>query len=384
MRSQPYPTFNQPPKRDYNLRFGPLTGRLHGSLQTEYSDNINLSQTDPQADVFFFPNFGVGFQWPISPQNILEFSLGLGYRAYIDHPELNSISVTPDSKLVYQLRVGRVNIELHDQFQLQVDPLSRVDISGGSGGSLLNFQRIINDAGVQAEWPARRNLTLVSSYDYTIDRSINNSFTSLDRDDHTIAVGGFTKLGSAWTVGINGAFTITDYLQRIQNDGISYSMGPQISFKATRFIIIDANVAYTHSEFDQSGVIIDDSEFNGISFALAIRHNINSRMTQNIRAARSVSPGFGSNFNDLTVLQYGLGWRMNSLISLNTTFAYEHLDQSGGGETADRYLWYLGTGWQVARRWNLGLGYSFAWKDSDVAFRDYRQNRVTLDLTHEF
>ena len=382
MRTQPALIFSEPPKRDYNLRLGPVNGRFFGSIQMEYSDNINLSAIDPQSDVYFFPNFGVGFQWPLSPQNILEFSLGLGYRAYIDHPELNSLQITPDSKLKYHMRIGRINLELHDQFQLQVDPLSRADISGGEG--LINFQRIINDLGLQAQWPARKNLTIASSYDYVIDRSVNDEFTSLDRDDHTVAGGAFTKLGSAWTVGMNAAFTVTDYLRRIQNDGVSYSFGPHVSFKATRFITLDANVAYTHSEFDQSGTITDDSEFNGMSFAVAIRHTINSKMSHQLRGSRSVSPGFGSNFNDLSVLQYGLSWRLNSFISLNTTFAYEHLEQSGDGEIADRYIWYVGAGWQVARGWTLGVGYSFAWKDSDVAQRDYRQNRVTLDLTHDF
>jgi hypothetical protein len=158
-----------------------------------------------------------------------------------------------------------------------------------------------------------------------------------------------------------------------------------VSFKATRFLTIDAGVSYTRSEFDQGGAILDDSEFEGMSFSLAVRHNLNSKMNQTLKAARTLSPGFGSNFNDLSVLQYGFSWRMNSFIALNTTLAYEHLDSSGSaGETADRYIWYLGTSWSVARKWNVGLGYSFAWKNSDQALRDYKQNRVTLDLTYDF
>jgi hypothetical protein len=384
MRSSPYPTFNEPRLRDYNIKLGPLNGRLFGSLQTEFNDNINLAENGAESDVFFFPNFGVGFQWPISERNILEFAVGMGYRAYINHPNLNSISITPDSRLAYQMRIAKVNILLRDNFQLQVDPLSRPDLSGAPG-ALLNYRRFNNDIGVQAEWPARRNLTLVSSYDYILDRSLNNDFTALDREDHNFAAGAFTKLGAAWNVGIVGSMTFTEYARRIQNDGTSYSIGPQVSWKLTRFLTLDANVAYTHSEFDQTGTIIDTSGFDGVSFGLAVRHNINSRMSESLRAARTLSPGFGSNFNDLTVLQYGLSWRLNSFIGLNTTLSYEHLASSGSaGETADRYLWYLGSNWSIARRWTIGLGYSFAWKDSNQALRDYRQDRVTLDLTHDF
>jgi hypothetical protein len=383
MRTDPVPAFLEPPKRKYNLKWGPVNGRFFGSVQTEFSDNINLSDRAPQSDLFFNPNFGIGLQWPISERNILELSLGMGYRAYIDHPELNSIQITPDSRLKYQMRIGKVDVLVHDKFQLQVDPLSRADINGTTG--LLNFKRIVNDLGLQGEWPVRRNLSVVTSYDYVVDRSLNSDFTALDRDDHSLGLAAFSRLGPNWTAGISSSVTFSEYLRRIQNDGVSYSIGPQVTFKPSHFITIDATVAYTISQFDQTGTIRDNSDFNGISFAVSARHNINSRMTETLRGARSATPGFGSNFNDLTVLQYGLSWRLNSFLNLNTTFAYEHLVASGAsGETADRFLYYAGTGWEVARRWTLGLGYSFAMKDSNQPLRDYKQNRVTVDLTHDF
>lgn len=386
MRSSPAPTFVEPPKPEYNLHWGPLTGRLNGSVQAEYNDNIGLDETNTRADTFFYPNFGVGFQWPLSPQNILEFNLGLGYRVYLENSELNSFSISPDSRILYQIRVGKVNVLLRDTFNLQVDPLSRPDISGGSGGTLLNFKRINNDVGVQAEWQARSNLALVSSYDYVIDRSLNSQFAALDRDDHNLAVGAYTDLGAAWNVGLNASTTLTDYLEPIQNDGVSFSAGPSATVKITRFITLDGSISYTRSYYDEaSGAIADQSDFSGISASIGVRHQVNSKLAHNARFSRSISPGFGSNFNELSVLQYGLNWQFNSFIALNTTLSYERLNASGpAGETADRYLWYIGTGWQVARRWNLGVGYSFAWKDSDQPSRDYRQNRATLSLTHDF
>jgi hypothetical protein len=385
MRTQPTPTFSEPPKRDYNLKWGPVTARFHGSLQTEYSDNINLAERNAQSDVYFFPNFGVGFQWPISPQNILEFNLGAGYRAYVNHPELNTLQVAPDSRLLYQMRVGKVGLVFHDSFYLQVDPLSRPDINGSPAGGILNFKRFANDIGVQGEWQARRNLAIVSQYSYLMDRSLNSEFTSLDRDDHTFALGFFSNVGASWNVGVNGAVTFSDYLQNIQNDGVSETIGPQVTVKISRFITADATIGYTHSEFDHAGAIADRSNFNGLSYSMGLRHKMNSRLEHSLHVAHSISPGFGSNFLELTVAQYGLKWNFNSFLTLNSSFSYEHFDSSDAlGESADRYLFYAGTGWQVARRWNLGVGYSFAWKNSDQPLRDYVQNRVTLDLTHNF
>jgi hypothetical protein len=155
--------------------------------------------------------------------------------------------------------------------------------------------------------------------------------------------------------------------------------------KITRFITADAGIGYTHADYEENGTIGDRSDFDGISYSAGLKHNMNSRISHNIRVAHSITPGFGSNYDELTVAQYGINWKFNSYLTFTSTFAYDHLKASiTGGERADRFLWHVGTSWEVARRWNLGLGYSYAWRESNLTLRDYQQNRVTLDLTHDF
>src|SRR5437764_113866 len=60
-QTAPYPIFYSAAPRNYNLKWGNITGRLFGSIQTEYNDNINLSQEAPRQDVIISPNFGIGF-----------------------------------------------------------------------------------------------------------------------------------------------------------------------------------------------------------------------------------------------------------------------------------------------------------------------------------
>lgn len=386
MRTEPMPYYRDTPDtRDYNLKWGPLLGRLYGSMQVEFSDNINLDELHPQSDVYFYPNFGIGFEWPISPQNQINFNIGAGYRIYVKHPGLDTFQITPDSQLLYRMRAGKVDLIFHDSLMLQVDPLTRPDISGTTNGTLIDFRRLNNDSGVQAVWRARSDVSVVTSYDFLIDRTLNSQFRSLDRNDHNFGAGVFADVGSSWNVGVNGGLTISEYLLPIQNDGISYSIGPQASVKLSKFVSAEASLTYTRAIFEHTGTIADRSNFSGLSYSLGIKHNMNSRATQSLRVAHSITPGFGSNYDELTTAQYSLNWRMNSYLSLTSTFSYENIEASGlGGESANRYIWYAGTGWQVARRWNLGVAYSFAWKDSDIRLRDYTQNRVTLDLTHDF
>jgi hypothetical protein len=140
-----YPRYYATPPRDYNLRWGKVTGRLHGSVQAEFNDNINLADSGGESDLSFAPLIGVGFLWPISDNNVLEFDITAGYRFYLDHPELNTFSISPDTRLNYQIRVLKAQVTLHDRFSIQVDPLSRPELSGT--GNVFNYQRLNNSSG---------------------------------------------------------------------------------------------------------------------------------------------------------------------------------------------------------------------------------------------
>ena len=64
---------------------------------------------------------------------------------------------------------------------------------------------------------------------------------------------------------------------------------------------------------------------------------------------------------------------------------YENVRESVlWGGTAERYLYYLGTSYQLTRKWGMGLAYTLSLKQSNFAVRDYTQNRLTLDLTRQF
>ena len=82
---------------------------------------------------------------------------------------------------------------------------------------------------------------------------------------------------------------------------------------------------------------------------------------------------------------YGGKLRLRRSLTLHSKVTYEHSRTSGpAGETADRYLAYLGAGFQFSPRWNASIGYTLGLKDSNQAFRDYTQNRVTFQLVRQF
>jgi uncharacterized protein (PEP-CTERM system associated) len=85
------------------------------------------------------------------------------------------------------------------------------------------------------------------------------------------------------------------------------------------------------------------------------------------------------------ILQYGYRVRLTSAVTLNATVAYETFDVSGPlGDSGDRYLFSLASGYQLDRYWKVGLEYAFALKNSSLPNRDYTQNRITVNLTRQF
>ena len=77
--------------------------------------------------------------------------------------------------------------------------------------------------------------------------------------------------------------------------------------------------------------------------------------------------------------------QITSAVWLHSTLAWETLDESGPtGETADRYLFSIGTSFRLSQHWSSAMAYTLSWKDSSLLGGDYVQNRLTLDITRHF
>ena len=390
-KTYPNPPYATPTPTRYNLKFGSLEARISGSIQAEYNDNINLSAKNQQSDFSFGPDVRVGFIYPINEVQLLQLNLGFGYRWYLNHPALASFALAPDSRLDYRLTIHKtLSLNFSDSFQIQSDPTSVPTLSGSPGGSgLLDFRRIVNLAGILARWQANEKIGLVAGYNWTYDRSLTPQFTSIDSDTYAFNAGAFYSLNPKVTLGVMGGYSFTDYRLNQQNNGEGYYFGPNLNFKATKSITMDASVYYAVNSFGQNGAlnggVSDTSGFVGVTYQASIRHHLNKWFSHGIRLSHGTENGLGSNFTETTALQYDATTHIFRSLSLNSTFSYQRYAASGtGGETGDLYLLYLGTNYQLARRWGLGASYVLAWKEASNSDHNYAQNRITAQLTHEF
>jgi opacity protein-like surface antigen len=383
VRTSPYLPYSNPEPAKYNLKVGRLTARLYGTVNIEYNDNINLSETAPKADFSIGPTLGIGFIYALSKQHTLQFDVGAGYRWYLNNPSVSSFNIIPSSRLDYTLFFDEVRVNVHDFFQVQTDPISRVDISGNTG--VFSFQRFVNTAGVQADWRPLRKWGFVVGYDYSMDRSLSRDFASLDHSTHTFSGAMEYLLSPRWTLGLSSSYSIHEYDQRIQNNGSGYTLGPTVTWKVSKNLVFNASVGYSVSQFNNDGTIGDLTEFGGIIYQFGAKHTLNRHMNHDLRLGFGTSLGFGSNFNETFTLQYTHRTQLSPAVHWNNTLVYENFLTSGLlGEKADRYTLYSGTSFQLTRNWSMGLGYSFSMKDSDQAGRSYTQNRILVDMARQF
>ena len=385
-RTAPTPPYRSPQPQRYNLKWGKLTGRLHASVVAEFNDNINLSSNNAVADIGIGPEVGIGFIYPISERNVLQLDLEAGYRWWMKSKSVSTLTISPKSlsRLDYYLYFDEGRINFHDIFYAQTSAVDFGAVNGTGGVNLGSFRRFVNTAGVMGDWRPVKQWVFYAGYDYTIDRSLTSSFRSLDRDDHTFTSGVNYIANSRLTVGAYSAFTYSTYSQHVQNDGWNFTTGPRASYQLSKFVTLEASAGFTTSDYFNTGTVLDNSNFNSVTYQAGIEHTINKDLKHALRGGRVLGLGYGSNFTDTYNIQYSFNWLARQGISVYGTFAYEDFTVSNNGEEGQRYLFNIGTGYQITRQWNLGVNYAYALKESDVVGNDYTQNRLILELRRQF
>lgn len=385
LRSSPYLPFNDPEPAQYNVKWKNLEMRLRASLQVEFNDNINVASTEPASDISFGPRLGFGFRWLQSRDYQTEFNLDLTYRWYLNNSELNTFGVAPSSEWRHKILIDQnTQMTVYDSFSIDFDPTTRADVSG-SPGQILNFRRFTNTAGAQVYWQGYENLTLTGGYSFTIERTLSDDFTEVDRNIHGFSLGSYYQLSPRWTAGLVASYSMNRYVENVNNDSDSVSYGPVVTYKPSRFLLLQGSISYISYSVDQTGTISDTSESDGVNYELAVMHEANSRTKHSLRLRNAINAGFSSNTIETFSAQYNLDTRLGAALTFNSRFAFEDFTASGiTGDSGNRYLFSFGFGARLTPNWSTGINYSLAIKNSDLPDRDYTQNRIILDFNRQF
>lgn len=274
---------------------------------------------------------------------------------------------------------------LSDAVSTSSEASSREEFAGGTGGTDFAFHRISNVTSLNAQWAGSRRLVMAGGYSYAISRSMTDDFKELDRDTHGLNASALVRITSPLAAGVGAGFSDFSYLEGIQNDGQTFSVGPRIEWQPRRSLSLSGAFNYTKSDYSTSGTITDRSNFSGMTFNVSADYEMNRSMTHGLSFYSNIDPGYGSNFTESRGVGYRFRWEVNDRLGTFLGFRYANSDISGDpGENVDRLQLNVGAGYQVFRRANLGLSYQWTDRSSDLPDRDYIENRVTLTASYQF
>ncbi len=387
----------------YNLLVGPVRFRVGASIGVEYNDNINYAPDQfAQDDVIIRPQVTLNAIWPISEINTFRLDLGFSYAAYLDHSEANTngILIAPNSQVAFDIFVGDFRINIHDRLSVQQDPIAEFALSNTT-----DYGRLENYAGLSVLWDLNAILVTVG-YDHYTYVSTTDEFDYLNRMAEQVYGSAGVNLTNTMIVGVEGTAVFTSFDDNILNDSNTYSAGAFLETQLTNNIRARVAGGYQWIDFDHNFVLFDlgppfgiimvpdksdveDFYVNGL-----ITHQINGYVSHSLSAGHENQLGINSNAIELNYVRYTINWNVIRNTLLSTEFFYEDADESGGfagifqgdfnGEHLHRYGGAITVGYQLTPHVTLGLRYQYTQKDSDLLFRDYTQNRVSLDGTYSF
>jgi putative beta-barrel porin BBP2 len=366
----------------YNLILGPVRFRVSTTVGVEYSDNVNYADVGVQEDWIFTPNVNIDAIWPITQLNTLRLDLGLAYALYVDHSNYDTrgILIAPNSQVAFDIFVGDFRINIHDRMLAQQDPIAEPALS-----NVANYGRFENTAGISVLWDLNKILVTVG-YDHYTFVATTSAFDFLNRNAEELFGTAAYLITPTIKVGVEANGVFNRYNEHVLNDSTDFSVGGFAETEITNNIKLRVAGGYQEISFDHNGSVRDVNDLSDYYVNLLLTHRVNAVISQSVSAGHENQLGVNSNFITLNYVRHTVTWNLIRNTLFTTEFFFEDGEESGGfiGEHFQRLGGAATLGYQLTPHVTLGLRYQHTTKDSDVALRDYNQNRVSFDGTYSF
>lgn len=367
----------------FNLKLGPVSLRFNTSAAIEATDNIRASENHPQADLGLRGQVNTFALWRVTERNSLTLGLGLGYVKYLRATEYDSVYVTPDTDVSFDIYAGDFLINLHDRFDYTQDVTSDPTVSGT--GSLSRFD---NTAGIKVLWDLNKAL-LSFGYDHRNSIATEQRYQYLTHSAELVSLSAGFQLNPTLQAGLEVSGGLLDYDHGLIQDNQHVAVGPFLNGQLTEYTSFQLGAGYVlyfldelvwPGPFTNAATTLDAVYFSG-----ALRQQAGQLLSHSLRFSRSVQSGIASQLLDLWRVEHWAAWHLLRKTGLTTTLSYEHGRQPGPrGETLDRYGGGISFARTLTRQATARLSYQTYYKTSDQPNRGYLQNRLVLDLTYAF
>jgi hypothetical protein len=388
----------------YNMKLGPVLFDVTGSIDSEFNDNIGLTNTGEKADFLVTPEVGIGIRWPVTESNTLSFNTSLGYTRYFVHPQFDSanILVSPDSELAFNLFIGDFKFTFHDTFSYQQDPVNE-----GAFSNVVTFDRFTNDAGVAVVWDLNQTV-LTLSYDHItfISTGIQDSSGAqlsdpgaLDFSADQVAASVEFHVTSTLSGGLEAAASTRSY-NDFGGDYTQFSVGPFARVQLSQYLRVQASAGFQtlHSPNNslQPGEILPANVYTPGSTAgtdssyyadLTFDHQVNKYFIHHLSLGHELELGLLGDQSDVYYANYTASWKASSFVNLALTLGYSDVSEEGALVGVSPYNMFnagVQASFPITKSITGALIYQFNDKFAEDSAQSYEQNEVGLNLTYQF
>jgi hypothetical protein len=372
----------------YNLHCGPVGYQVGSQLLFGYTDNAFYSQTNRLDDFIINPEVSLSGAIRVSEINTLKLSLGLGYEYYVKNTVLNGDAplVNPDTELVFNIFAGDSRIQLHEKFSYQETLFIN---TGASGQDLLfnfndvgTFSRWDNLVGLNVDWDLDK-VILSAGYNHENFVSTTASFDYLSRSSEWFTASAAFLIHDQVKLGLEAQASLHNYdTETTLNNNWRVRGGPFAEVKLPGNLSLHAGGGYDTAQYDSAAA---GSDYE--TYYVYGRVSQETRwFTHSLSAGRESALGANANNLENTYVNYAISTPIVEHVDLGLS-ASAHFAHEYGGAFNEEYHYYLANfrvGYQFHKYWRTDLSYQYMLKNSDLPFRDYYRNRVTVSVAFSF
>jgi hypothetical protein len=387
----------------YTFRAGDFRLLVVPSLELDYNDNVTLMKTEAQSDYILKPLVRLTGNYPVSQQNLLSFSAGVGYDEYLEHSQYSALRVNSDSQLLFDMRIKDFLINFHDRISFFEDPSAEAALAGTARyGGLANF------AGLSTTWDLE-DVVLTLGYDHQTFISSTGQFSYLNRSaELPLARAGF-KFRPDLTAGVEGTADYTKYDQQVLNDNQSYSIGLYADWRLGSYIQVQPRAGYVIYQFQHTsesaqvfdltptgvpvvvptGETIQTQDLNSWYAGLTASHKVSDTVNYSLSAGHEIRAGIQSDVIEDSYFRPSITWKFIKDLSVQSSLFYEHGTLGAGnvtGNLTETYDWYGGAltlSYPLMKKLLLSLNYRLTFRTANTAGGEYTQNIVGIKLAYQ-
>jgi hypothetical protein len=386
----PIQSFRQSPEAFFYL--GPFQEVLIGSAGVQYTDNVNLTQSNKISDLSFYQGLSLNTTWVISHLNQLQFNFGgqVIENFYGNGRNQVTYAIAPNSNIEFKFALSNFLVRLYDQFSYIQNPTTNPTATNTA-----NLNSFTNTIG--AEVDADLNIAVLSlSADYTYNNQSGtnaqgqtNAGTTGTRNSFRFRPALTFRLSPTILYGLNSSLARSTGSNAANVN--SLSVGPFINGKLSR-----------EFEFDlAAGATLVDTKPSippDYYVSAAIRYLINRYWQLLFSASHDLVFTTGTDLTEENVLKVGTQLGITRFITLTASpfvnFGNVQTTTRGTVNTVSTgpYTQFgieASLAWKLRRRLSAALTYDFIRRESGTASvsgtsNNYIENTVTFSIRYAF